>query len=1170
MLETTTSSGTNMATAAPTAEQIASLPKQLRANLALLSARQPDLANRISLTEPAAVEWIETPQGLSGVYQGRALASKRTPRDEAKQWAAAVDINKHAAIAVCGFGLGWHLVELAERQATQDAIFILETDVALLRAVFERIDLSGLLNRQVYILTSGKDSAGLAHATGSAHRSVALGLQIVDHVPSLVRLGGARRDFFNSMNASVSSARIVAASELLQVENTFRNVLNNLDHYATRPGLRSWEGVLAGRAAVVVAAGPSLAKTIDELAKPGVCDRVLIIAVQTVLKTLLARGIKPHIVCALDHHAISARFYEGLTKEMVEGVTLICEPKVNPAVPIAYPGEIRMPFDSLAHSIIPEKARRRMGTVPQGTTVAHLAYYLARFFGCDPVAVTGLDLGFTDGTYYASGAAIHQVWAGELSDQNTLEMLEWQRIKRMGHALRPAKDPDGRPIYTDEQMNTYLQHFLAEFKLDSERGLTTIDATEGGVAKEHTVIRTMRETLGEWLEKYKNEPTIADLLEKAGPGPMPDDEKVQLADLNKGVRDVRADLHKIAKMSKDAEAILVEIREHRDDRERVERLVMRLDKMREEVVKYEPAWPLLTIYNALGSFKTWRADRSLRLDEKSLDALQVQQRQVERDLVNVQWLGAAAGRFAAQLDAALATLDGKPRVTGELTSICQIDDPQSRVKVTCRAVVPVLTMRSGLGVPRDLTRVMMGGRSVVAVTVERLLRVDGSQGVTLLTDQAELVRGLLGSLAEDLRVEVSQIDREPAPWPDAVAKSSRLWSRSAWRGGLANMTCYDEVLEPAMVARVLSQHGVDAALVCGADWALVDPEIASAMLERLGEQVDEAEGPRVVFSQAAPGLAPMLITRLAAERLAAGRLVSGVWGGLSSLTGYVPVMPSVDPIASWSCVKVDVSVRDAVTRCVADSPAHAAWLATALAHAGLDAATASSTQVAAAIAAHAQRSGTFVPWHLHLKLSDERGTLAASEAIAAIDRAKAARPDVAVTIEGDVLGHAAWEQVVGHAVQRAAGVRLRCGPLERNEQVEAVLRSGVVSVSIDIVALRAEAFAALRPDLVVKLGPDAHAITQRLLEKLVNGCPLDARACVRSPWVVPRMTRCDATYEDIEAFYDQTIYALGWAVIEPKIGPSNGERLRPLVVPELARRRAALETRVITPGGGEK
>ena len=48
--------------------------------------------------------------------------------------------------------------------------------------------------------------------------------------------------------------------------------------------------------------------------------------------------------------------------------------------------------------------------LPSGSTVAHLAYYLAEHLGCDPIAFVGQDLGFSDGLYYTPGTSYEDVW----------------------------------------------------------------------------------------------------------------------------------------------------------------------------------------------------------------------------------------------------------------------------------------------------------------------------------------------------------------------------------------------------------------------------------------------------------------------------------------------------------------------------------------------------------------------------------------------------------------------------------------------------------------------------------------------------------------------------------------------------------------------------------------
>ncbi|MCU0688304.1 MAG: DUF115 domain-containing protein, partial [Phycisphaerales bacterium] len=634
----------------------------LRANLDALARCQPDVARQIEEAAPAAIEWVQTAQGWSGRYAGRALASSRSPQDEARTWANAIDLIEHGVVVVIGFGLGWHVSEVVRRQlqaepesgstrGQPDAVLVFEPDLSLLRAVMERMDLSAMFRGSVYFVTKPTDAATLSAALGVHNRPASIGVHIAEHMPSLPRISAEqRRDFLQTLNAAVAATRVGMSSELIQVEGTFRNVLNNVDYYVASRPLLAWRRALAGRPAVVVAAGPSLQRTIDALAKPGVREQVLIVAVQTALKPLLARGIKPHIVCALDHHEISRRFYEGLTADDVRGVTLVYEAKVNPAVSMAWPGERRSTADGILEALLGPDLARPMGAVRQGSTVAHLAYYVARNLGCDPVALTGLDLGFTDGTYYSSGAVIHQAWAGEVGEFNTLEMLEWQRIKRMGNHLREATDTLGRAMYTDEQMNTYLQHFHADFLADTQRGLQIIDATEGGVAKQHTTARPLAVLLDELITagRAAGHAPIDDVLAEAdrhhdqtrGASPVPSYPlNASIASrLRTRINSVREGLQRIRRSIKTSGEILPQVREHLADQPRANDLIKRLDRIRQEVITIEPAWSLLMAYNALGSFKSWKADRRLRYTRQGLKQIEIQQRQLERDETNLRWL----------------------------------------------------------------------------------------------------------------------------------------------------------------------------------------------------------------------------------------------------------------------------------------------------------------------------------------------------------------------------------------------------------------------------------------------------------------------------------------------------------------------------------------------------
>ncbi len=214
---------------------------------------------------------------------------------------------------------------------------------------------------------------------------------------------------------------------------TCKNIANNLGRYATTPPVDLLNNAYPGLPAVLVAAGPSLQKNMHLLHelkgdKDGKGRKAVIIAVQTMLKPLLAAGIEPDFVTSLDYNTVSTRFFENLEESGSTGrVHLVAEAKANWNVLDVFSGTTSVIHNDFAERLLRGTFPQRMG-MKAGATVAHLSFYLAEFMGCDPIILTGQDLGFVDGLYYKPGTAIHETWGVELGRFNTLETKEWERI----------------------------------------------------------------------------------------------------------------------------------------------------------------------------------------------------------------------------------------------------------------------------------------------------------------------------------------------------------------------------------------------------------------------------------------------------------------------------------------------------------------------------------------------------------------------------------------------------------------------------------------------------------------------------------------------------------------------------------------------------------------------
>jgi len=86
-----------------------------------------------------------------------------------------------------------------------------------------------------------------------------------------------------------------------------------------------------------VATGPSLNKNIHLL--KGLENKAVICAVDASLRVMRRHNLKPHLVTSLERVLPTAKLFEGLTKEDVEGVYLSACPVIRPETYANFPGK---------------------------------------------------------------------------------------------------------------------------------------------------------------------------------------------------------------------------------------------------------------------------------------------------------------------------------------------------------------------------------------------------------------------------------------------------------------------------------------------------------------------------------------------------------------------------------------------------------------------------------------------------------------------------------------------------------------------------------------------------------------------------------------------------------------------------------------------------------------
>jgi hypothetical protein len=588
------------------------------------------------------------------------LHSRYDPRREALDFCKSFEEREAYAVVLSGLGLGYHVKALVEVLGEETVVLVSEPDLVTIKTALEHTDLSKELGAgRVEFLASLEKN--VLHERLHRHYAVLL-LGTALAVPPAAREHNA--DFHAACRQAVldyaAFSRMSLVTLLHNAEITCRNVINNLPTYVATPSPEILRRRFVGHPAILVAAGPSLARNIDQLR--GLQDRAVIIVAQTTLRLLLSKGIRPHFVTSLDFSEMSRQFFEGV--EIPPTVLLVAEPKATWHVVDVFRGTGGLGAREADHAVMGKVVERRVvlldnefarrcvgddparrASIEAGATVMHLAFYLAQWLGCDPIIFIGQDLAFTGHCYYAPGVTMHRTWYPELGRFGTLEMKEWERIVRQRAILRKVRDVSGRDIYTDEQMFTYLEQFERDFARCAAR---IVDATEGGACKRGATAMTLREA----AEQYCLRPIPAECF------PSADARWYDASTLRPARAALTARLEELAafrKLCDETAEILKELEGLVHEPPKFNRRIVRVDELRTMVQEHETIFRMVRDVSQLAEFQKFAADRRIAGDDVHGGALA--RRQLQRDGQFVAALLDGCERLRRILEEGLARFD---------------------------------------------------------------------------------------------------------------------------------------------------------------------------------------------------------------------------------------------------------------------------------------------------------------------------------------------------------------------------------------------------------------------------------------------------------------------------------------------------------------------------------
>lgn len=278
-------------------------------------------------------------------------------------------------------------------------------------------------------------------------------------------------------------------------ENTLKNMWDSLNEYSmnTLAEKMKNEIELEKYPAIIVSAGPSLDKNIQELKKAE--KKAFLIVVDTALKAVLRAGIKPDITITIDPHKPLVLFEDERISELPMVVCLMSNTKVleRHIGKKIYFGE-GMSYNNSIY----KKYGKEISSLESGGSVANNAFSLAKFLGFKTLILVGQDLAYPDKKGHTKDAYDEKEEEIDFTKKKYIEV----------------EDINGGKVWTEGNMDAYRRWF--ETQITRYKELTVIDATEGGAKIHGAEILTLQEAVRRECEGLP-EVDFAESIEKIEP-----------------------------------------------------------------------------------------------------------------------------------------------------------------------------------------------------------------------------------------------------------------------------------------------------------------------------------------------------------------------------------------------------------------------------------------------------------------------------------------------------------------------------------------------------------------------------------------------------------------------------------------------------------------------------
>ena len=420
------------------------------------------------------------------------LNGKYAPSEMVEEWIGKQGkIEDYAPIIIIGISNGEHIRRIMEQVPKTCDILIYEPSFELFRRAMEEVDLSFLFQMDIPV---GVVVQGINEYEIETYFDLFISIDNLTFLKYYINgnyetlFPTEVKEFVTRLRQHMSDIEVGWNTVVRYTDINAKNIFHNLHYLAEGYNAKDLWGILPDDVpAIVVSAGPSLNKNIEDLKKA--VGKACIIATDTAMKPLLNAGIVPDLFAIVDGLKPAVLFeHKDISKTAMLTMTGVSIPSMDmhKGKKFFYDSESSLEREILFALSRKEGKDRTLPNIPTGGSVATSAYSFGIQMGAKTVILVGQDLAMTGNKTHADGTFEDKM---KEIDVNSGEYFEVESV-------------DGGKVLTRGDLKLYLDWF--EKYIKEWNMITTVDATEGGALIHGSKVMTLKKAVQKYCKREFN------------------------------------------------------------------------------------------------------------------------------------------------------------------------------------------------------------------------------------------------------------------------------------------------------------------------------------------------------------------------------------------------------------------------------------------------------------------------------------------------------------------------------------------------------------------------------------------------------------------------------------------------------------------------------------------